>query len=134
MTESARTGTLLLLAAASAAGYAAIPLLGKLDEKIPELLGVWFFLALVYLVSTYLILPGGTARRRLLLIWIGAVVFRVLLLPVEPRLSEDLYRYRWQGKLQAAGGNPYLARPEEPWGSRRLWPAAVLELWLDAHG
>ena len=120
MTESARTGILLLLAAASAAGYAAISRIGKLDEKIPELLGVWFFLSLVYLVSVYLTLRGGTGRRRLLLIWIGAVLFRLLLLPVEPRLSEDLYRYRWQGKLQAAGGNPYLSRPDEPrWANLR---------------
>ena len=35
-------------------------------------------------------------------------------------VSDDIYRYRWEGKLQAAGGNPYESRPVDPrWASLR---------------
>ena len=37
-----------------------------------------------------------------------------------PSLSDDPYRYRWEGKLQAAGGNPYQVRPRDPpWAQLR---------------
>jgi len=37
-----------------------------------------------------------------------------------PSLSDDPYRYRWEGKLQAAGGNPYQVRPGDPqWAQLR---------------
>jgi hypothetical protein len=44
---------------------------------------------------------------------------------LDPGLSEDLYRYRWQGKLQAAGGNPYVETPQDPqWAHLKdgTWP------------
>ena len=31
-----------------------------------------------------------------------------------PALSDDVFRYRWEGMLQAHGGNPYQARPVDP--------------------
>lgn len=39
---------------------------------------------------------------------------RLLLLPSEPRLSEDLYRYLWDGRLVAEGANPFLHAPADP--------------------
>ncbi|MEZ5362790.1 MAG: hypothetical protein R2748_10745 [Bryobacterales bacterium] len=50
----------------------------------------------------------------------AALAFRMTVAPLSPRLSEDLYRYRWQGMLQAAGGNPYVEVPESPkWAGLR---------------
>jgi len=44
------------------------------------------------------------------------VIFRLIVWPLAPALSDDPYRYRWEGKLQAAGANPYEARPVDlPW-------------------
>ena len=40
-----------------------------------------------------------------------AVLLRVILLMVPPSLSDDIYRYRWDGKVQASGYNPYLEPP-----------------------
>ena len=120
MRENSRSWSLLLLASVSAAGYAYLASLGRLDVRAPELIGVWLSLSVVYLVSAFLILRARPNRRLLWGVWAGALVFRALLLPVTPALSEDLFRYRWQGQVQAAGGNPYLARPEEPrWSSLR---------------
>jgi hypothetical protein len=44
---------------------------------------------------------------------IAAVVLRVIFLPVMPSLSDDYHRYVWDGRVQAAGINPYKYRPYE---------------------
>jgi hypothetical protein len=41
----------------------------------------------------------------------AAVLFRLLLLPIAPTLSTDLYRYLWDGRLAAAGVSPYRHPP-----------------------
>ncbi|MBI3797605.1 MAG: hypothetical protein HY268_11655 [Deltaproteobacteria bacterium] len=42
-----------------------------------------------------------------------ALLFRLPLLATEPRLSTDLYRYLWDGRVQMAGINPYRYPPED---------------------
>lgn len=119
MTEKTRTAGLTAAAAASVVGYGAVAGLGPLDERIPELIGIWLTLSLAYLFSVALLQRGRT-RLGLGWIWAAALLFRILAWQAEPRLSEDLYRYRWQGMLQAAGGDPYTSRPEEArWESLR---------------
>ena len=41
-----------------------------------------------------------------------AVLFRLLLLDTAPSLSDDIYRYLWDARVQAAGGNPYAHAPD----------------------
>jgi alpha-1,6-mannosyltransferase len=51
----------------------------------------------------------------LLIILIGGALFRLILVPLNPpRLSTDIYRYIWDGRLQGAGINPYLYVPVDP--------------------
>ena len=46
------------------------------------------------------------------IILIGGALFRVILIPLDPpRLSTDIYRYIWDGRVQAAGINPYVYLP-----------------------
>ncbi len=45
---------------------------------------------------------------------LAALALRVLLLATPPSLSDDIYRYRWDGRVQAAGWNPYLEPPAAP--------------------
>lgn len=55
---------------------------------------------------------------------IVACLLRALLLPLPPTLSDDLVRYVWDGRVVAAGANPYLLAPEaEELGALRddLW-------------
>ena len=54
-------------------------------------------------------LQGGTR-----LIWWFAVALRLVFVPLEPTLSDDVYRYLWDGRVQAAGINPYLHAPSAP--------------------
>ena len=44
----------------------------------------------------------------------AALAVRALLLPSPPSLSDDLYRYLWEGRLVGLGGNPYLTAPADP--------------------
>lgn len=65
---------------------------------------------ILYAVAVWLILraPPATDRRA----WLGAifgfaVLFNLVLLPSWPSLSDDMFRYVWDGRVQAAGINPY---------------------------
>jgi len=51
----------------------------------------------------------GEAHQKtaLIVILAGAAAMRLVLLFSEPTLSSDLYRYIWDGRVQAAGVNPY---------------------------
>ncbi|WP_210516344.1 glycosyltransferase 87 family protein [Hymenobacter terricola] len=43
----------------------------------------------------------------------AALLFRLLWLPAMPALSDDIYRFRWDGLLVAHGVNPFQFRPDE---------------------
>ena len=43
-----------------------------------------------------------------------AVALRLAAVPMAPALSDDAYRYLWDGGLTAAGVSPYAARPDAP--------------------
>ncbi|MGI9646773.1 MAG: hypothetical protein ACR2O6_15815, partial [Ilumatobacteraceae bacterium] len=47
-------------------------------------------------------------------LWIAPIVFRVLLLFTAPTLSDDVYRYLWDGHLLTEGVNPYSAVVDDP--------------------
>ncbi|WP_291295733.1 glycosyltransferase 87 family protein [Elioraea sp.] len=55
--------------------------------------------------------PPGPA---LAVIAVVAVALRLVVLPVDPHLSTDAYRYVWDGRVQAAGINPYRYIPTDP--------------------
>lgn len=57
---------------------------------------------------------GAVTRRRALLIIAGTAVVARGLLVWPPPISTDVYRYVWDGRVQAAGINPYRYRPADP--------------------
>jgi alpha-1,6-mannosyltransferase len=57
---------------------------------------------------------GSDHREALIVILVGALLMRLALLFVEPYLSTDIYRYIWDGRVQAAGINPYQYVPSAP--------------------
>jgi alpha-1,6-mannosyltransferase len=54
------------------------------------------------------------ARSGLVVILGLALAMRLLLIGEQPYLSNDIYRYIWDGRVQAAGINPYLHVPVDP--------------------
>ncbi len=57
---------------------------------------------------------GADQRQALVVILAGALLMRLALLVAEPYLSTDIYRYIWDGRVQAAGINPYRYMPSAP--------------------
>jgi hypothetical protein len=68
----------------------------------------------LYLVALHL--GAGISKRGLALALGCAVLFRIPFLFTGPFLSDDVYRYVWEGRVQLHGGNPYADsdRPGSP--------------------
>src|SRR5260370_1525737 len=79
---------------------------------------VWFIkLALVqsalYLIAAWLIVRARGARSTLIIVLVLAGIFRLSIVFAPPYLSDDIYRYVWDGRVQAAGINPYRYTPAD---------------------
>jgi alpha-1,6-mannosyltransferase len=59
---------------------------------------------------------AGLSARGLRAALALAVLWRLALVPAFPLLSDDVFRYVWEGRVQVHGGNPYAwdDRPESP--------------------
>ena len=68
----------------------------------------------LYLVAVRLVLRGPLPPAALWIVLALAVAMRAVLLPALPFLSSDIYRYVWDGQVQAAGINPYRHVPADP--------------------
>lgn len=107
---------LLLVAAALEAALLSLHGFGELRYHVPETVAILLLAFSLYIVSVYLAVESsGPGLRRMFGLAIGAaLLFRLTAWPLMPELSDDLYRYRWEGMLQAHGGNPYQSRPADP--------------------
>jgi len=97
---------------------------GTLREAIvPETI-FWYIVAFI----GFTIAVVGNERWRLPTrwLWIAAIVFRLLLLTTSPTLSDDVYRYLWDGHLVAEGVNPYAFAIDDPRGDAHEIPARAL--------
>ena len=115
---------LLLLALLLELGFVCLRQLADLELKTVEFIAIQLLKSLLYIVCCFLITrptnSGAPTRRLMLLIWLAGIAFRLTVVGVHPTLSDDLNRYRWHGKLQAAGGDPYRETPADPrWESLR---------------
>lgn len=75
---------------------------------------VAFFAAFaLYTAAVMLVLRDGKpiTLRWLIVVFALAIVFRAILVFTPPRLSDDMYRYVWDGRVQANGVNPYAYPP-----------------------
>lgn len=88
-----------------------ILILGNLRDSVPFFLLFYFSAFLMFLgaVRCGYRLPGNreTEPGLLTIIIFFALIFRITLFFSEPSLSEDIYRYLWDGKLINEGINPY---------------------------
>ena len=96
--------------------FVALGFLQNWNDNIPTFLAVYLFEFLIYGISVKLALQKrfDTIPRVSLFIILIAVAARLTVLPTEPSLSEDLYRYIWDGRAQVAGFNPYDYPPSAP--------------------
>jgi hypothetical protein len=74
----------------------------------------------VWLLAVLVVRSGNLPRWTMWVVFIVAVVMRLMTLAAPPFLSSDLYRYVWDGRVQLAGINPYRYLPiAEPLASLR---------------
>lgn len=69
--------------------------------------------ALLAIAATVAAERAPTTRALWLIIGVG-IALRIVALSWEPLLSSDIYRYVWDGQVQAAGINPYRYVPANP--------------------
>lgn len=125
---------LVVSAILSAGLYTALLLLGDWGTALPTFLRVYAFLLVLYGAALAgaarmaggfprggtgrtpgsATLPASLDRRSALVVLGGALLFRLLLLPAPPGLSDDVYRYLWDGRVLLAGVNPYRFSPLAP--------------------
>jgi alpha-1,6-mannosyltransferase len=67
----------------------------------------------LYLAAAWLSLRGNESRSLLIIGLVFAALFRLSILFAPPYLSDDIYRYIWDGRVQAAGINPYRYIPAD---------------------
>ena len=99
--------------AAMAAGLTA---LAMATDYLFWRLGGWVLISSFAVAAICAYAASSVAKRAdqnvaLLIILIGAAAMRLMLLFSEPSLSSDIYRYIWDGRVQAAGINPYAHVP-----------------------
>jgi alpha-1,6-mannosyltransferase len=82
--------------------------------RVSMLVGLLVFSAAIYFAAVRLILRHTWPRCTIWVVLGVAVALRVLLLTEPPILSSDIYRYVWDGRVQAAGINPYRYVPADP--------------------
>lgn len=92
---------------------------------------LWLILAwwLLALVGGWLLLRARPGRGAFVLLFTGLLALQVAAFTRGTQISDDLYRYAWDGRVQAAGIDPYryppadpeLRRFRDPW----LWPDAA---------
>jgi alpha-1,6-mannosyltransferase len=130
-----RAARLVLLGAAGLAsllGYLAARGLAdlRLDTIGFEVAFLSTFALYLIAVAVVLRLPrsGGSSLPALGLIFLFGLLFRLALLPTRPTLSDDMFRYVWDGRVQANGLSPYRYPPIAPevaqlhTGDQTIWP------------
>lgn len=82
------------------------------DQVVPQTVS-WYAVAFV----AYLGILAWSQWQRVVparSIWLPAVVFRLLLLLTVPTLSDDVYRYLWDGHVASHGISPYAFPIDDP--------------------
>jgi hypothetical protein len=69
---------------------------------------------LLWLLAIKVVRQGRLPPRAIWIVLAAAAAMRVMTLAAPPLLSSDVYRYVWDGRVQAAGINPYRYLPVAP--------------------
>jgi alpha-1,6-mannosyltransferase len=87
---------------------------GVAPHHLPRFVAAVLAQGIIYLGAVLLVLRRGRARYALAVILGVAAIARLPLVLSRPYLSNDAYRYVWDGRVQARGLNPYRFPPSDP--------------------
>ena len=63
--------------------------------------------------AAWIVWRARSARSTFIIVIVFAALFRLSVMFAPPQLSDDIYRYIWDGRVQAAGVNPYRHIPAD---------------------
>ncbi len=105
---------LVLSGAALLAAFAAVAAAGELHRRIPLLFILYGSAFGAYVVGVRIALRTAPTDRWILALMFGvAIAARAVLIPSEPALSTDIYRYAWEGRVVLHGVNPFAVVPAD---------------------
>ncbi len=114
--KSSRTALYLIVLGVLTIGlYIAVYVLG--DARLHALNFQYLFWALFVIYIAAVVVAFKTKsneRHALIVILTIAVVVRLIMVFSPPTLSDDIYRYAWDGKIQAHGFDPYHHTADDP--------------------
>ncbi len=92
---------------------------GLQGNAVTLFLNVWLISFLPYFAASVVILltkpaTGHWQRIELAIIFAGALIMRLMLLPVPPVVSHDSWRYVWDARVTLHGYSPYVYAPDNP--------------------
>ena len=110
---------LVLLGALSLIPYAFAFYLQDLRTHTVEFEAVFFIAFALYALAVVLVLREENSQfaprnSHLAILFAFAILFRAILVFTPPTLSDDMYRYVWDGRVQAQGISPYAYPPSAP--------------------
>ena len=104
----------LMLAGAALVAWGVV-MLHLLDaERYEAFVGAALVQCAIYAVAAWLVLSRRWNGRAFPIIIVTAILARAIALLAPDTLSTDIYRYVWDGRVQAAGINPYRYVPADP--------------------
>jgi alpha-1,6-mannosyltransferase len=81
------------------------------DAHMPEFIGLLLLAGIFYVIGVFWVERFRLGATALVIILGSAVLFRAVLLAAPSTLSDDVYRYQWDGRAQRAHLNPYVVFP-----------------------
>jgi hypothetical protein len=105
---------LLVLAGGLGVIFSLIGRWRNLPNSVPEFIALSLGAGALYVAGVYFVERFILGPSALLVIVLGALFFRLCLLPREPALSSDVYRYQWEGRVERLHINPYIVYPAMP--------------------
>ena len=109
-----RSGIALLLLGCVSVGLYRAGLGASGVSGIRFFMTIAFIQSAIYLGAAWIVMRSRSSASTLLITIAFAVIFRLSILFAPPYLSDDIYRYVWDGRVQAAGINPYRYIPAAP--------------------
>ena len=97
---------------------------GDQTVNVQRFLATYTLAFVAYLAALHW--SGGLGSRALRMALGVALLWRVVLVVTPPLLSDDVYRYVWEGRIQLHGGNPYVWE-DRPEGAR--WAPLRDDVW-----
>ena len=82
-----------------------------LEEMPVKFVTVAMLSGIAYFVAASSFPLQISVRAEKIIFWAIVIALRLVALPLEP--GDDLWRYEWEGKVQRAGLNPYVTKPDD---------------------